>query len=316
MVFILFCVLSRSWTDEMLAIAFEIGMREMDGEFRNRIIKAFEIQGETIERAAESATWINRVERPPYNIKAFNHWKFDKNPLNPNGLNITSNYYSDGAASVLTDNINQLLIHKTVYPWAFVLNFKLFLGTMCDIHSVFHVTELFNEVFPNGDDNAKRFMVKYNGKERSLMSVWENGCGKFGDEINWKTINSTVETLLKDQKSPYDITFLNFKKTIKNITAETTSLTTTYGYAGLSNGDTLSNDYIRKCQEITTQQVVKAGYGIQGILKKMVFDIYDDYRHKTPTFIRTSEVVAWTLLMFLLPTAVIILFQKFCGDRF
>ena len=315
MVFILFCAFSCSWTDEMLAIAFEIGMCNATGEFRQRIIDAFELQGETIEHAAESATWTNRVERQPYNIKSFHHWHFQKTPINPDGMDVVSKYYSDGADCILNDNIQMLTSHRASTPWAFILNFKLLLGTMCDVHSVFHLTELFNQEFLDGDDNANKFMVKFGGKTRSLLSVWENGCGEFSSEVNWKKLNSTVDKLLKETPIfNYDISFLNYKNSVKKIKEETIKLTKDYGYADLRSGSELSNSYIEKCKEVTKTQVVKAGYALQDLFNKISFETYGNYQQKSPTTIRKSEVIAWTLFVFLFPSAIIIVFHKFFGE--
>lgn len=311
MFFTLFFAHTLSWSPQMLSIAFEIGMRHQTAEFRSRMLNAFRISGDDFTRAAEGIQWLYTVEKPPYNIPSFDHWHFDYYVYNPENLSkVAQHTYTDCLYYDITQTQYKLFNKDSSRVWPFSFNLKMYLTLICDTHSIFHANELFSKQFPDGDDHGRKFTVKHNGKDTSLYDFWESGCGEFKD-INWNSVNSTADQILKEYPKNYydgkiDIPW-------SSVMSATRSSTIKYGYSSLKNQDSLSENYIRQCKQITHQQIARAGYAIQVSLNRIAIDNY--ILPKMTIEGRKSEAYAWSLMAILLPATIAAIIRRFCGSN-
>ncbi|OHT03467.1 hypothetical protein TRFO_06727 [Tritrichomonas foetus] len=295
-----FITSSFCWSPQMLAIAFEIGMKPFSDEYRNRMLNTFRVSGDDFERAAEGIQWLYNVEKPPFNIPSFNHWHFDYFSYNPEQLEITENSYTDNLYYNLGQTQAHLFAADSTKPWPFSFNLKHFLTSVCDAHSIFHASELFSSEFPKGDNHGKKFMISYNGKTKSILDFWEEGCGDF-TQLNWNDVNDTANKIMKEfPTNPYNQTEISWSSVMK----ETREITKKFGYSDLSNNQKLTENYVEKCKEISRQQIAKAGYALQISLKRIAINQYQ----LPPLSIkgRKTETFAWSLLALLLPIVIFV----------
>ncbi|KAH0795893.1 p1/s1 nuclease [Histomonas meleagridis] len=297
----------------MLAIAFELGMRSVSSDYRRLMMNAYKIGGDHFTNAAEGAMFTYTARKPPYNIASFDHWHFRRDPINEQHLNISEHGDTDDVLANIDDTLQHLIMSDSTRPWCFVFNLKVFLSTICDMHSIFHVTELFTNEFPNGDDNAKNFYVKHNNNFISLFDLWETGCGLY-PSLDWSQVNSTVDAIIKEYPTSTYSSSTTFSTTLATeIIAQTKNLTIEYGYAQLTNGSTVNDAYIEKCQQISRKQISEAGHALAEAFQRIAIPSFSEYVVSVPS-VRQTEVVAWTIFAFLLPITLVIYFQKFCGN--
>ena len=306
----LFLGLVSSWSRQLLAVAFEIGMLNMSSDFRWRMLNAFRVSGDDFSHAAEGAQFLYSAASAPYNIPSFDHWHYDYYSLNPESLDVVEHSYTDNLYYNIDQAETHLFAADTTKPWPFSFNLKLYLCSACDVFSIFHPCEYFSSEFPDGDDHARRFFVSYNGRTMSLHDLWESGCGEF-DDVDWNSVNDTRDEIV--EKYPVN-PFASYTNIYwSSMMKETRTLTSEYGYAQLKNNSVISQEYIDKCREITRNQVAKAGYALQVSLKRIAITVYQ----MPPMTIQTrkSEAIAWSLVAILLPVTISVMMKRFCGKK-
>jgi hypothetical protein len=190
-----------SWKEQMMALAAEIGFQQFGYSKLQQILKVLENAGDDFERVSQAAAWMYYAEKPPFNIKSFNHWHFCGTPLNYSSIEIHQHVDEDNVIANL-DSIKATLKNmKNQRTWPFSFSLKLYLSSLCDIFSPLHLSELFSETFPNGDRNGRDFYVKMNGEYISLYDAWESGCGYFSNSVNfnnkdtWTTIDKLKDAI-------------------------------------------------------------------------------------------------------------------------
>lgn len=307
MIFAIFIASTFSWSPQMLAIAFEIGMRHQTAEFRSSMLNAFRVSGDDFSRAAEGIQWLYTVEKPPYNIPSFDHWHFDYYVYNPEKLtNYTQHKYTDCLYYDLTQTQTKLFNRDSSRVWPFSFNLKMYLTLICDAHSIFHTNELFSSTFPDGDDHARKFIVNNKGETTTLYDFWESGCGEFKN-LDWNSVNRTADQILDEYPKHYyegkvDVPW-------STVMSETRSTTNLYGYSFLKNQDTLSDEYIQKCKTITHQQIARAGYALQVSLNRITIENY--IPPKMTVEGRKTEAYAWSIMAILLPATIAAVVRRF-----
>jgi hypothetical protein len=293
--------LSFSWSELMYASAFEFALRSFPSRYRSRLDSVFSFSGDSFSRTTDAAAWLKTVRNPPFNIKSFDHWHFLQDPLNSP---TTLHHDEDDLISNIEDFQRSLFGGVMTKPWAWSFGFKAYIGLVCDVHSLFHLTEFVSSEFPNGDDNGRKFAVVYD-RTISLFDLWEDGCGYFGGGI--EAVNESVDHLLADfPNSPYP-SGITWSAADWNATKmRTIDLTKTKGYGDLGVGERVSAAYIAECQEVSRQQVAYAGYALASILQRISVPVYDpELFAKSPGGVRSADVAGWTIFLLLLPLTVL-----------
>ena len=292
----------------MLAVAGEIAFEQLGYAHQKKLLSVFENAGDEFTRVSQAAAWLYYAERPPFNIHSFNHWHFKGTPLfYEDEREVHKHIDIDNLAKNL-DSINKSVVSgKNQRTWPFSFSIKLYLASQCDIMSPLHVSEFFSDEFPNGDKNGRDFYVNFNGKIMSLYDVWESGCGEFADSIDFNSEDDwTKVDTLKDEL------MLEFKvfelMTNEELEEETYNYTRDFVYKGLKNNSVLSQDYIQKCKAHTREQVFRAGKTISQSVKDMDIIAIANQLPMVSGF-RTSEVVAWSLLLIFAPFAVLLVWK-------
>jgi hypothetical protein len=303
----LLVALTASWSETMYAIAVEFGLRQVEPEYRTKLDAVFSLSGDSLDRTASSGSWLSFIERPPYNVKSFHHWHFTQTPLNESQGNITRHHNEDDLMATLQGFQDSLFGGVMTKPWAFSFGFKSFLALVADVHSIFHLTELFRHDFPDGDDNARLFNVSFDGSTVSLLSVWESACGLFPQSPpDWAAVDATVAAFIDGSVSPYG-TSINWT----TVAGNTTNLTRTFGYANLNNGDPLTPQYIANCRNVSTVQLQRAAWAVASVLGRIAVPVFDRSGWlKVPVKVRALDVVGWTLFALLLPATVVNVYRR------
>ena len=297
----------------MLAVAGTIGFEQFSYAQQKKLLEIFENAGDEFTRCPQATAWLYYAERPPFNIKSFNHWHFVSTPITePEGRTVVSHIDIDNLAANL-QSINDTVIegnNQRTWPYAFSL--KLYLSSQCDIMSPLHVSEYFSDEFPNGDRNGRDFYVQMNGKTISLYDAWESGCGAFSTSMNFESdVDWNEVDALRDQIM---LEFKEFEFVPSTVLQEETyNFTRDFVYAGLKNNSVLSQDYIDRCQLHTRQQIFRAGKTIaQNIQHINIIEISKQL--PSVSGFRTSEIVAWSLLLVTTPFAALLVWKKHFGQ--
>ena len=302
-----------SWTDQMLAVAGTIGFEQFSYAQQKQLLAIFENAGDEFTRCAQAAAWLYYAERPPFNIRSFNHWHFKSTPLTyDSSRTVVSHVDIDNLAANL-ESINDTVIegnNQRTWPYAFSL--KLYLASQCDILSPLHVSEYFSDEFPDGDRNGRDFYVYMNGNIVSLYDAWESGCGYFSTSMDfdsaedWNKVDSLRDELMLE--------FKQFEFTTNDVLEEETyNYTRDVVYNGLKNLSVLTDDYIKQCQLHTKEQLFRAGKTIAQNIKGINIIEISKQLPAVSGF-RTSEIVAWSLLLVFTPFAALLVWKKHFGN--
>ena len=297
----------------MLVIAAEIGFKIVSDEYKSNLQSIFKATGEEFQRVTQSASWLNIVERPPYNLKSFNHWHFHQKPYNTSEIHIPDKIDPDHLVSNLESvyqSLSQSLIKRS---WPFSFSFKVLLSSICDIFSPLHLTELFNNDFPNGDNNGKNFKINFNYKIDNLFNVWETGCGLYSNNFefnsnSWNLIDQEVTKILKIYPFPNNLPILN-NSYFENIAQNTRDFTINEIYFKTLPNSQLNPSQIDTCHQETYKRIAEAGFTIASALKNINLITPGDSIFSFLN-IRTSEMIAWSLFLILLPFASILIWKR------
>lgn len=260
----LLSALCSCWVDEMMAIATNLGFINHESATSLNLLVLFQYSGDNFSRVEESGYWTYATAREPYNLRTFDHWHFSRKPHVVGLKQYQLHANEDDLVHIFSNLKKNLLSGVVKKSWSLSFSLKTMLSTICDAHSIFHATELFSPDFPEGDNNARKFMIKYKGQTISLFDFWESGCEQYSNEpFSWVHMPLKAKSIQEFYPNSTYSKALNVFEIIK----ETRELTIKYGYGDLKPGDELSNEYIAKCREITQQQMAKAGYAIESMFK-------------------------------------------------
>ena len=190
------------WGEEVDIIATNIMLRAQSFSAYSFVKQVSELVDEPLKDPSFIGAWIDLVERPPYNINAFNHWRFTQTPINNSSQPISPHSNQDDLVTQLSKALDHfVLLNNIVDPWSFNMNVKTIFGLLFDAFSPLHNAELFSSDFPNGDDSGRNFPITYDGINMSLYTFWDTGCYRFhlqniSTEAEFDQINSTVTDLL------------------------------------------------------------------------------------------------------------------------
>ena len=71
----------------------------------------------------------------------------------------------------------------------------------------------------------------------------------------------------------------------------------------------LQDEYVKKCREVSLKQVARAGFALGSLMNRIAIPAFEDPVLLPKT--RPSETIAWMVLCFVLPMAVLTVYQRF-----
>lgn len=304
--FFVFISSINSWSEEALMLATEFTLRQIDNV--DLVYKrALNQMNEKFDPLCTVGGWIERVEYPPTNTKCFNHWRFVQNPTIQ-----TENYHrnKDDLTIQLTNLLPGVANYTISDRWSYNFAFKVVAGLFLEAFSPLHTSEHFdNDRFIDGDDSGKKFMIKYKGREMSLLEFWDTGCARYTlrtpyTESEWTEFHNHVDRLILKYPNPPCETNITWNQAVN----ATFNLTKDIVYK-VEYGKELKQDYIDQCLEITDKNLICAAYNWGTLLKKFVLPAAVPDVPTNP--ISSSEALAWGTLLLLVPTLAYLLWYYY-----
>ena len=268
------------WSEKLNVAITKAAMDKTTKNIRLTLKDAFSLScdWDLIEKPEQIGAWMSYVERAPFNIHAFNHWRFYSDP-----------YITDPSIkapdNIDTDNLKSNIITKTSdtnlfldllngrvtrsLPFAFLM--KILVSSIIDLHTPLHTTNLFSREFPNGDRNGRDFYVKYNNRNVSLFELWETGCGmdtltsEFNDTF-WTDVDYIIEDILSS--SSWNTEYMSIDL-LENQLNKNQQYTKTEIYDKTKPGDTITKEYIEKCQNYTKEQMLLASQRLSSFFQQI-----------------------------------------------
>ncbi|EAX99930.1 hypothetical protein TVAG_159500 [Trichomonas vaginalis G3] len=307
MIFILF-FLSRSWSEEYLTIGTELIFRKLGNKGISKLQKVIDMTGEKMERPSLAGSWLASLLHAPSNTNCFDHWRYSQKNINaiPHPEHHCIN--KDDLECTL-DKLNKTIMKGTLNgPWPYNFGFKVFLTLYMDSFDPVHVTEYFdNDTFIDGDDNGKKFNIKFKGKNMSLHDFWETGCGRYVLKTpfngnGWKEIEETTTRLYKrlnDSKfiTPCPSDYAGAINQSFNLSKEIV-----YNLSMIQKDNDLPEEYIKTCYELTDQRILQAANVVSSKLKYFV--VPDIVKIKSTPNISSTEIIAWGIFFLVAPVTV------------
>ena len=224
----------------------------------------------------ESACWPDDIKA--YGLEAMNDWHFIDQPYNPDGMmNIIE--FSNGNALWAIDQFSGTLTDKSrsVAPLETSFAMRYLIHLIGDMHQPLHVTEMWDEQFPNGDMGGNLFLINYSPQIQELHALWDSCMGHYVDDpvrpLNhsaWQFLENEAEDLM----TLYPRSSLSQPLSDPNITHWATAnyhLAVTYAY-NLTFGSTPSADYLEVGWGVVQKQLVLAGYRLSTTIQQLYAD--------------------------------------------
>lgn len=313
MIFILLFSFSFSFNDELHVIACEVMFRNIGDSGINIVKNAMKLVDEDgeYERPSEISAFMSYVERPPYNIDSFNHWRYQQNPLTYTDMTV-DNPHSNEDDLVSTFNMVSDDLIKGTLPkeWSYNFAMKIYLGLIVDSFDPLHLSEFFDESnFKDGDDGGRKFFVLFKGKNISLNEFWNTGCGKYTYNLpftkqQWDEVDQKVTHLIQNN---WMNKFNGYTKPIDYIQEESYNISRDFVYKGIEQNKELPSEYVNKCIDIVEERITNSGYYIGRFLRKFNVPQKPVKVGKQP--MKTTETLAWSLFCLLLPTTIFLIFD-------
>jgi hypothetical protein len=231
----------------------------------------------------ESGPWADDIKYT--HVNAMDDWHFHDNyvnltrplsktevkkaglPLEPENIVWASNE----AKGILRNTHSSLIddrLNKSIY-------LRMLIHFYGDLHQPLHNVSLVTEEFPKGDQGGNLFKIKY-GKFKELHSLWDTCVGNYDDitapltKKKFDYIDSIAKKVMKKySRSRKDIKERLEVTSVKEISDEGIQFAIDNVYKGIKNGDTPSDDYIKKNQEFMDQQLAVAGYRLTDLFKTL-----------------------------------------------
>jgi hypothetical protein len=302
----------------MAAVSY-IALEKLGRNYQAAMSKIFLDSGDT-DLAARPwlvSAWMNYVERPPFNFMGFNHWHNMRDPYNPQNLSIPDYVESDSLVANLQKMKSSLIDGDATKTWPYSLCLKILFAGIPDLHAALHTTEYFSSDFPDGDRNGKLFKINVKGQETNLYDFYETGCGL-------SPLTSTInENFITEVKELVDAVYeqYSFKPTTFSYNDIQTWYNNSYKdavtiYKNVKPGDTITDEYIEKCQTSTALQIIRAAQRIHAFMQQStLLTVASHVTELDPPEapLATSEVMAWSLAAILAPFTALLIWKKHCS---
>ncbi|EAY18209.1 hypothetical protein TVAG_122750 [Trichomonas vaginalis G3] len=311
--FFVLLFLSRSWSEEYLTIGMEVMFHILGDTGPQLVQKVLDLTDEKLERPSLAGSWLVALKRPPSNTDCFDHWRYSQR--NFTSIVNMSDYHanSDDLSSTL-NSLNKSIVGQTLDgPWPYNFGMKTFFTLYLEAFAPIHVTEYFDDgKFLHGDDNGKKFYIKYKGENMSLHDFWDTGCGRYMLESpysaeNWKSIDSLVTKLYKRMEDATITAPLpaNYAEAIEQ--SFNYSISTVYNMDLIVPDKELPDEYVNTCIETTDKRMLQAASSLSKFLKYYSVPIIK--KNPPVQMISPSEAVAWGLLFFVAPLTIYLVWK-------
>lgn len=330
----LFVCSSVCWTDLLMTTVSHTVMSHIDGAKQKKMQKIFlrSADDDLSKNLSKLSTWMNYVERPPFNLKCFNHWKFYRTPYYEKQRDYIPKYQSTRENLITVTKESAKKIYSGVLSSSFMwsMHLKILFAGMCDVHTPLHVSEYFSDDFPDGDRNGQLFKIKYNNTEMSIFDLYESGCGLDPkvDKTFSKPFWENVGKLSNELNSMWDpTTFSSEDEYIEQAKTDTFEYTINNVYKMLKPNDKIDDTYISACQEHTKKQMLKSAQVLYVILNRCELtdvetpdgddsgSIIDTINQNTiPSELR-EYLIYLTYLFMIAPLTVMLVWKRHCAIR-
>jgi hypothetical protein len=150
---------------------------------------------------------------------------------------------------------------------------RLLLHYAGDIHQPLHATSRVNHEYPQGDRGGNSVALPSVSGAKNLHSVWDSLIySQAGDldlpfaDKDWESISTVAKDLMA--KHPIDADVAQ-NLDVNQWAKDSYEISASFVYEGVTPGEALSDDYIKKGQELAEKQVVIGGNRLASLLKTL-----------------------------------------------
>jgi len=221
----------------------------------------------------ESACWPDDIKS--YGLEAMNDWHFVDQPYNPDGMmNIIE--FSNGNALWALDQFTSTLTssNRAQAPLETSMAIRYLIHLIGDIHQPLHVTEMWNEQFPNGDMGGNLFLITFDSQISELHALWDSCMGRYIEDPV-RPLNTTALAQIEDEAQAlmqlYPKASLSQQLSDPNTSDWATTnyhLAVTYAY-NLTYGSTPNQAYLETGWAVIEKQLALAGYRLSATIQQL-----------------------------------------------
>ena len=301
----LFFQKSQSWNDMALTVGMELMFRSTGDDGKKFCQQILDCGNEKVDRLSLAGSWIDYVERAPFNTKNFNHWRYKKTPMG----DFVKGHTTEDILTTLKSLVGSISSTPALNgEWALNFGFKVYQGLFLETSDPTHTVEYFTSSGPlsDGDDNGKLYKVLYKGNETNLHDFWGSLCGQLNDHYPFSssaydTIDSFTTEIFKTYNSDHTKTF----KTYNDLFNDTLQFAQSNLYENVEYGKELPEEYVNMCKKYAPQRLATAAYSLGQIVKKFPSPQCKsaEQQGKTTMPFTTVGGLGWAVFFMLLPVA-------------
>ena len=289
-----------------LTVAMEMMFRATGDNGKINCQKILDCNNDDLDRLSLVGSWIDFVERAPYNTKCFNHWRYKQNPIGE----YTKGHTTEDLLKTLESFNKSIFSTPTVSgEWQVNFAFKAFFGLFLEAGDPTHTVEYFSQevdALKDGDNNGKLFKVKYNGKETNLHDFWGSLCGQMNDHYPFSVdAYKRIDDFATQIFQKYNIDDTHYFKGYSTLFNDTFTMAESAVYDGVEYGEELDDAYVEKCKTIAPQRLAIAAYSLSSFQKSLQIptcQTLEKLGHsKVP--VSGTSAIGWTVFCLLVPVA-------------
>lgn len=210
------------------------------------------------------ACWADDV-KSPMNLKMMNDWHFIDQKFSPDNYPIPDHPLPNGNVAKVINQLYSGIKANRANPTGWAMGFAVsniihFIG---DIHQPLHATELFSAEYPTGDMGGNKETVYVNGEKTNLHFLWDSICWTWNDDLPRplsKTDMSRIVTYTDSLLTKYNVTAKEAGTYDPMVMAqESFDMAVNTVYPGITDGVTISKEYLDKCIPAAERRVVLGG---------------------------------------------------------
>jgi len=225
-----------------------------------------------------SAVWADDLKA--MGILSFNNWHFIDNPWsNFSNYSIPRETY-DYPDTIITETRNALkgLRSETRSGYTSSMLLKFLVHFVGDAHQPLHACSFFDEtLFPKGDLGGNLFKVNFDGNMINLHTFWDSGAWLYSTDYVRPLNGTGTELLAAEGRRLMELFPRNDFGTLATDenpeiwTNESYKIAVQYVYTNgsLTNGSTLSAEYVNQARAVIQRQIALAGYRLAHLLESI-----------------------------------------------
>jgi len=237
----------------------------------------------TFEGAAIYADELKSAKIDEFNEMHFNNFVF-----NPNGLTVREEADQPNALAFIYKAIDTFnSTRQGPYTWTDTFLLRMLIHIVGDMHQPLHMTTMYLEEYPKGDEGGNKFKIHYSNKsdeeaERlglptNLHAYWDQGAAEFPSfpirplpEKDQIWIATYADQMWKNySRASFDKELAEKNITKWGLAVFNTSRDTLYPPL-LNNGHTITPNYTDTMFPIMKQLITLAGYRLSDILVSLL----------------------------------------------